>query len=98
MTKQRKIEQLEAKVEKLRKMLVDEREKVARYEDGEGYEGVYRIQNAYIAVLLSKMGATEEKPVPIINDEITEAMDKLEVRALIGDGGGWKFYVEGLKE
>jgi hypothetical protein len=63
-----------------------------------GYKELSQIQNAYIAVTLKRMGATEENPVPIINDEITEAMDKLEVRAVVGDNGEWKFYVEELKE
>lgn len=93
MTKQQKIEQLEAKVEKLRKMLADERDKVARYEDGEGYEGVYRIQNAYIAVLLSKMGAKEENPVTILMEDITKAMEHYDVRAGVSEDGSWKFYV-----
>lgn len=94
MTKAQEIAKVKGQNDKLRKMLADEREKVARYEDGEGYEGVYRIQNAYIAVLLSKMGATKENPVTILKEEITKAMEHYEVRAGIDEDGAWKFYVE----
>ena len=92
MTKAQQIANLEKKNAQLIKLLEEERRTVA------GYKELSRIQNAYIAVALKRMGATEENPVPIINDEITEAMDKLEVRALIGDGCEWKFFVEELKE
>ncbi len=94
MTKAQENAKLKKQNDKLRKMLADEREKVARYEDGEGYEGVYRIQNAYIAVLLSKMGATEENPVTILKEDITKAMEHYDVRAGVSEDGSWKFYVK----
>ena len=94
MTKAQENAKLKAQNDKLRKMLADEREKVARYEDGEGYEGVYRIQNAYVAHLLVKMGATEENPVTILKEEITKSMEHYNVRADISEDGSWKFYVK----
>ena len=92
MTKAQEIAKLKAQNAKLLKMLEEERQTVSRYKE------LSKIQNAYVAVALKKIGATKENPVPIINEEITEAIDRLDVRAVIGDNGEWKFYVEELKE
>lgn len=72
---------------KLLKMIADEREKVA------GYEQIAKLHSAYITVLLQKLGATKDSPATITNEEVTEAMKK-EARG-IPTGEGWKLYVEG---
>jgi hypothetical protein len=82
------ITKLKKNNEKLHKMLEEERNKV------KGYEELARIHNAYIAITLKKMGATSDNPIPIINDEIKEAMEHYEVRAVVGDDGSWKFYCD----
>lgn len=78
--------------EKLRKMYEAERQKVA------GHEELKRIQNAYVAILLNKLGATEENPVTITNDDVKEALANDNVRATISDVGVWKLYCEESKE
>lgn len=59
-----------------------------------GYEDVSNIQNAYIAVLLKRLGATEENPVSITNDEVREMMCSKPVTANIVEQGKWQFYIE----
>lgn len=72
--------------EKLRRMLEEEKKSVA------GYEELKKIQSAYVAILLKKLGATEDNPVMITSDEIKEALAQDNVRAIIEDVGVWKFY------
>lgn len=90
MTKRQENSMLKAQNARLIKMLEEERQKVS------GYKELSHIQNAYIAIALNRMGATAENPVPIINTEVTEAMERYEVRAVIGEDGGFKFYCEDM--
>ena len=86
LTKQQRLEIEERKNAKLLKMVNDEREKVA------GYEQIAKLHAAYIAHLLAKLGATKENPVTITRDDVAEAM-KLEVRGAPA-GEGFKLYIE----
>lgn len=74
--------------EKLRKMYEVEREKNA------GHEELSNIQNAYIAVLLKKMGATEEHPIIVTNDEVKELLGSKLVTVNVVEKGKWQFYIE----
>ena len=67
-------------------MVNDEREKVA------GYEQIAKLHAAYIAHLLSKLGATKENPVTITKNDVAAAM-KLEVRGAPCEDG-FKLYIE----
>lgn len=72
MTKQDK-----KKFDKLIKMVEEERARVA------GYNELAKVHTAYISILLKRLGATDEKSAAnITNAEITEAMEKLEARAI----------------
>lgn len=85
-TKQQRLEIEERKNAKLLKMVNDEREKVA------GYEQVANLHVAYIAYLLRKLGATTETPVTITKNDVAEAM-KLEVRGVPTEEG-FKLYIK----
>lgn len=76
---------MERQTERLKKMVNEERAKVA------GYEQIAKLHAAYIAHLLTKLGATKENPVTITKDDVAEAM-KLEVRGK-PDGEGFKLYI-----
>lgn len=78
--------------EKLRKMYEVEREKNA------GYEELSNIQNAYIAVLLKKMGATEEHPIIVTNGEVKALLGSKLVTVNVVEKGKWQFYIEEDKE
>lgn len=72
MTKKEKVQHA-----KLIKMINEEREKVA------GYNELAKIHTAYISILLKRLNATnEESAITIGQDEIKEAMEKFEARAL----------------
>ena len=86
LTKQQRLEIEERKNAKLIKMVNNEREKVA------GYEQVAKLHAAYIAHLLTKLGATKENPVTITKDDVAAAM-KLEVRGAPA-GEGFKLYIK----
>ena len=74
--------------EKLRKMYEVEKEKIA------GYEELSNIQNAYIAVLLKKLGATEEHPIIVTNEEVRELLGSKLVTVNVVEKGKWQFYIE----
>ena len=76
--------------EKLKKMLIAEREKV------KGYEEIAKLHSAYITILLRRLNATEDKPVTISADDVKNAMSHYEARAFKNDLEGWSFYVEEL--
>lgn len=80
------LEAEERKNAKLLKMVNDERERVA------GYEQLAKLHAAYIAHLLMKLGATKENPVTVTKDDVAGAM-KLEVRGLTTEEG-FKLYIE----
>ena len=77
-------------IAKLKQMVEHEREKVA------GYEQISKLHAAYIAILLRKLGATENEPFTITAADVAEAMG-LEVRGY-PDGTSWKLYVENDNE
>ena len=84
--KMTKKQMLEKKNANLLKMVEEEREKVA------GYEQLAKLHVAYIAHLLQKLGATKDNPVTITKGDVVEAM-KLEVRGAPADEG-FKLYIE----
>lgn len=86
LTKQQRLEAEERKNAKLLKMVNDEREKVA------GYEQLAKLHAAYIAHLLQKLGATKENPVTITKDDVTEAMNLKVLGAPCSEG--FKLYIE----
>lgn len=87
-TKQQEISALKKKNEKLLKMLGEEREKVA------GYEQVAKVHCAYISILLKRLGATKDKAVEIQPQEIADNIGKDEARALISGSGVYSLYIE----
>ena len=72
---------------KLVKMINEEREKVA------GYEQIARVHSAYISILLNKLEATKDNPVAITASEVTEALKKYEARAMPAEDG-YSLYCE----
>lgn len=80
MKKKQKLVKAKAQKERLLKMITDEREKVA------GYEQLAKVHSAYIAILLKRLGATREKPLTITSEETKEAIMNYEARALIENG------------
>ena len=87
MTKKQEIAKLREKNKKLIKKVVDEREKVA------GYEEIVRMYSAYIAILLKKLGATEDNMITITAEEVTEALEKY-VALAVQTEGGYSLYCE----
>lgn len=81
MTKKQELAQLKKKNDKLIKMLAEEREKVA------GYNQIAKVHSAYISILLKRLEATEDKPVTITASEVTEALNKYEARAMPTEDG-----------
>ncbi len=67
---EQKLKVLQKKNEQLFKMVNDEREKTA------GYEQVARLYTAYISILLRMLNATEEKRVTIKGTDIKEALER----------------------
>ena len=77
--------------ERLLRMVAEEREKVA------GYEQIAKVHSAYISILLKKLGATEDNMITVTADEIKEALKYYEARA-VTTGGGYSLYCEVIKE
>ena len=88
LTKKQELQIEKNKNYKLMKMIGEEREKVA------GYEQVAQVNSAYIAILLKKLGATEDKPIDVPATDITEALSKYEARAVATEGGFGLYYVQ----
>ena len=64
-------------------------------QENEGNKQVFKIQDAYIAVLLKKLGAvSEESAVTVTDDEIKRAMAVCETKGNIEKMGEWKLYCE----
>lgn len=80
-TKKQKLKQEKNKNHKLMKMVSDERQKVA------GYEQLAKVYSAYISILLNKLGATKDNMIAITSAEVTEALKKYEARALPSEDG-----------
>lgn len=68
-----------------------EKEKVA------GYEQVVKLYGAYVAILLEKLGATQDKPVNISKADATDGMSRIEARAMPSEDG-WCLYCEVVKD
>ena len=68
-----------------------EKEKVA------GYEQIVKLYGAYVAILLEKLGATQDKPVNISKADATDAMGRIEARAMLSEDG-WGLYCEVVKD
>jgi len=79
LTKKQEMEQLKKKNGKLLKMVAEEREKVA------GYEQIAKVHSAYIAILLRKLGATQDNAIAITPAEVNEALEKYDTRAIAGN-------------
>ena len=88
LTKSQELTQEKKKNERLLKMIAEEREKVA------GYEQIAKVHSAYIAILLKRLRATKENAVDINSQEIAEAIEKDEVRAFISEQGAYSLYYE----
>ena len=73
-------------------MIAEERAKVA------GHEQLAKVHSAYISILLNRLGATQDNPLPIMASEVKEAMQKYEARAIQVDGlsleAGFSLYCE----
>lgn len=73
--------------EKLKEMLLVEREKI------KGYDQIAQVHSAYISILLKKLGATKDNAVAFTDSEIKEALKKYEARAIRAENG-WGLYCE----
>ncbi len=83
------LEQAEKRRDALSKMVNVEREKI------KGYEEIARLHSAYISILLQKLGATKDSPITITKEDVAEAMQKYEARALYEPTDNcWKIYCE----
>ena len=85
-TKKQELEKVKKQNDKLMKMIGEERQKVA------GYEQVAQVNSAYISILLKRLGATEDNKVDIQASEVTEALAKYEARAVATEGGFGLYY------
>ena len=86
-TKKQQLQNERNRNHRLMKMLTEEREKIA------GYEQIAQVHSAYISILLKKLGATEDNMVTITPSEVTEALKKYEARAIKTEDG-WSLYCE----
>lgn len=90
-TKKQELAKEKKKNERLLKMVSEERERVA------GYEQVAKVHSAYISILLKRLGATKDNMITIEASEVAEAMQKYETRA-IGAEKGFSLYCEVIAE
>ena len=67
--------------DKLVKMVAEERQKVA------GYEQIAQVHSAYISILLNRLRATKDNMITITAAEVTEALKKYEARAMPAKDG-----------
>ena len=92
LTKKQKLKQEKNKNQKLLKMIAEEREKVA------GYEQIAKVHSAYISILLNKLGATKlDNMITIMALDVKEALEMYEARAIQVDGG-YGLYCEVVAE
>ena len=87
MTKKQEMAKIKNQNYKLMKMLAEERQKVA------GYEQIAKIHSAYISILLNKLGATKDNMITITASEVKEALKKYEARAIPSEDG-YSLYCE----
>ena len=90
-TKKQELERVKKQNKKLLKMINDEREKVA------GYEQIAKVHSAYISILLKKLGATKDNIITITAEEVREALRKYEARAMLAEEG-YRLYCEVIAE
>lgn len=90
MKKKQKLVKAKAQKERLLKMVSDEREKVA------GYEQLAKVHSAYISILLKKLGATKDNMITITSEEVKEALNEYEARAMPAEGG-FSLYCETIE-
>lgn len=88
MIKKQEMAKVQKQNDRLLKMLSEEREKAA------GYEQLAKVHSAYISILLKRLGATEDNKVDIKATEVTEAIEKYEARAEAIEGGFALYYTE----
>lgn len=81
LTKRQELEKVKKQNERLLKMIAQEREKVA------GYEQIAKVHSAYIAILLKRLGATADNKVAISAGEVKEALAHYEARAVQAEDG-----------
>ena len=91
LTKKQKLKQEKNKNYRLMKMVSEEREKVA------GYEQIAKVHSAYISILLNKLGATKDNVITVKAGEVKEALKRYEVRAMPVDDG-YSLYCEVIAE
>lgn len=87
LTKKQELANVKKQNERLLKMVWEEREKVA------GYEQIAKVHSAYISILLNKLGATKDNMITITASEVTEALKKYEARAMPTEEG-YSLYCE----
>lgn len=74
-----------------RDIIAAERKKI------EGYRELAQVHNAYITILLNKLGATEDNMITITASEVTEALTKYETRVVPAENG-FGLYCEVIAE
>jgi hypothetical protein len=90
LTKKQRLKQEKNKNYRLMKMVSDERQKVA------GYEQLAQVHSAYISILLKKLGATKDNMIAITSEEVKEALKKYEARAMPAENG-FSLYCEAVE-
>ena len=90
-TKKQELERVKKQNKKLLKMINDEREKMA------GYEQIAKVHSAYISILLNKLGATKDNIITITAEEVRGALRKYEARAMLTEEG-YSLYYEVIAE
>ena len=88
LTKKQELEKVKKQNDRLLKMIAEERQKVV------GYEQVAQVNSAYIAILLKRLGATEDNKVDIQASEVSEALTKYITWATATEGGFALYYDE----
>lgn len=83
--------EMDKQKDKLKRMLIAEREKVA------GYEQVAKVNSAYISILLKRLGATTDNKIEIKASEITEALARYGTFAVATEEGFALYYTDDLE-
>lgn len=90
MAKKQEMAKIQKQNDRLLKMIAEEREKVA------GYEQIAKVHSAYISILLKRLEATKDNMFTITASEVTEALEKYEARAVPVEDG-YSLYCEVIK-
>lgn len=87
MTKKQELEKVKRQNEKLLKIISEERQRVA------GYEEIAKLYSAYIAILLQRLKAdSKDTAITLRDEEIKYAITSFETRAVPMDEGAWSLY------